>query len=516
MVTQIRFAFGQTEYIPYSYQYYQTFDPNLYSNQTRTHTTLKNEFIADSLLKPVYDSINGNTTGKNMLLNSHLIDENYGAGSKLYADVLPDLLAGEDFSAKHSVWLTSVGAQLGGDVSNEFHYYLNFFANNGQMPGYFAQYASSTGYISGEGSDRSPGSSTTYWYYSTFLFDYTPVKFLDIQAGKDNNFIGDGYRSVLLSNFAPNYPFFKATVSAGSLQYMIMYAYLANPANTDPVPSPANANKWGYFQYLDWNISNKISVGFFQNTMEATRNTNGEKIGFNPSLAMPFTFLVAQDNIDNNPAKNLVGFTAKYKVFQHTILYGQFALNEFHASDILSGDGAIDNKSAYQIGFRGSDLFGIKNLNYLAEFNTARPFTYSSFDQSSNYSQDGQPLADPFGANFREWVGILNYRVKRFSFQGQINYAYYGLDENGDNYGQNIFQPYTSAYKAYGNYVGQGIRTNFYYAGGNVSYIVNPKNNLRFTLSSFYRETTNVDDNNRAFIFMVGIQSSFRDINFDF
>lgn len=46
-------------------------------------------------------------------------------------------------------------------------------------------------------------------------------------------------------------------------------------------------------------------------------------------------------------------------------------------------------------------FFKVKRLNYLAEFNTARPYTYAHFDRLSNYSNYNQPLAHPFGANFR-------------------------------------------------------------------------------------------------------------------
>src|SRR5690606_6397940 len=79
-------------------------------------------------------------------------------------------------------------------------------------------------------------------------------------------------------------------------------------------------------------------------------------------------------------------------------------------------------------GFRGFDAFGIKDLNFLAEYNTARPYTYAHFDPVSNYSNYGQPLAHPWGANFRELVGIVNYSYKRFDFSVQGTWGQYGTD----------------------------------------------------------------------------------------
>jgi hypothetical protein len=259
-----------------------------------------------------------------------------------------------------------------------------------------------------------------------------------------------------------------------------------------------------------------VSLGFFQNVMETTKDANGQKRGFNPSLATPFAFVQPLSNIDNNPVKNLLGATIKYKVLNKTTLYGQFALGEFHAADIFSGNGSSVNKSGWQLGVRGADLFGVKSLNYLGEFNTARPYTYQSYEQASSYSNYDEPLGHPIGANFREWLGILNYSIGRFDLQGQLNYANYGLDMNDLNYGKNVLNLYTQPAQQYGNYVGQGLHTDFYYAAGKVAYLLNPKYNLRVELGAVYRNEKNNAFNNKTNMLTIGLRSSFRNIYTDF
>ena len=44
-------VFAQTDYQPYSYQFYQKFNAELYSTNTEEHTALKPFFIDDTLLK---------------------------------------------------------------------------------------------------------------------------------------------------------------------------------------------------------------------------------------------------------------------------------------------------------------------------------------------------------------------------------------------------------------------------------------------------------------------------------
>src|SRR5690606_18334057 len=92
---------------------------------------------------------------------------------------------------------------------------------------------------------------------------------------------------------------------------------------------------------------------------------------------------------------------------------------EFTAKEFFGGNGYAHNKWATQIGVRGYDVFNVKNLSFLTEFNVVRPYTYQHFDSGSNYSNHAEPLAHPLGANFREFLGIAQYSWKRFDFSVQ-------------------------------------------------------------------------------------------------
>lgn len=520
-ISAINMATAQSEYQPYSYQFYQKFSADLYSTDTRIHTAIKPYFVDDSLIKKTYDSLMNvgvkqrSTWLGRKVFNEHQIDVK-GSNYTLYGDFLPDVGVGRDFSGHTSVWNTTIGYQMGGNIGKQFSFYGSIYENEAQFPAYITQLINSSYYIPGEGKDLDPSQNTKNWLYSSFLLSYTPVKYVNFTLGKDKTFIGDGYRSMLLSDFASNYPFFKINVTLGNVKYMTMYAFMDDP-NAPKIPGDnSTRKKWGYFQYVDWNVSKRFSVGLFQNVMAATRDSTGQKRGFDPSLASPFIFLPTMNNSEHDPDKNLLGLTSKFKIFNKTILYGQFALNEFRAQDFFSNDGAYTNKFGFQLGVRGADLFHVQGLNYLAEYNSAKPYTYSSFDQTSNYSQDDQPLADPFGANFREWVGILNYSVGRFDFQGQLDYAYFGLDVDGLDYGQNIFISYNNAVHKFGNYLGQGLATDYYYAQGKVAYLLNPKYNLRLEFSALYRDEKNSVFNAKTTLFTIGLRSSFRNIYTDF
>ncbi len=505
---------AQSVYQPYSYDFYQKLNNGLYSTSTREHTALK-PLIIDSVLKFHYDSImNYGSDGKQhsllyrKLFNEHLIDYK-GSNSTFYTDLLPDFDIGRDFSGKLTTSTTSLGLQVGGTVSNKLYYNVTGYLSSAVVPDYMATYINQVGIVPGQAYAKIYRNNGYDWSYITATVSYTPIKYLNISAGRDKTFIGDGYRSMLLSDYASPYPFFKLTGTLGNVTYMVMWTDMNDPAFTSPYN--VNRQKFGVFHYLDWNVNNRLSFGFFENIMGFFTDDNGVKRPFDVNYINPIIFLKPVNNASDDPDKSLLGFTGKYKITNGITVYGQFALNEFHEKDFFSSDGASDNKYGWQLGLRGANLFGIKNLNYLVESNNAKPYTYSARSAIENYSENSEPLAHPWGANFRELVGLLKYSYKRFDFSGEADYGHYGLDINGINYGKDIFQTYPNP-NTYGNYTGQGLTTNMYFLEGKVAYVLNPKYNLRIELGGIYRQEQNSEFKDKTSMLTIGLRSSFRQI----
>lgn len=510
---------AQSEYQPYSYQFYQKLNSDLYSTKTREHTALKPLFADDSLLKSHYDSLmNYGMDGKqhtpfyNKLFNEHLIDYKT-ANSTFYTDLLPDLTIGRDLSGKLTTSTTSIGLQLGGTVSNKFYYNVTGYLSSAVLPDYLSTYINQVGVIPGQAYGKIYRDNGYDWSYLTATVSYTPIKYLNISAGRDKTFIGDGYRSMLLSDYASPYPFFKLTGTLGNVRYMVMWTYMNDPAFTSPLD--VSRKKFGVFHYLDWNVSNRLSFGFFENVMGFFTDDNGAKRPFDFNYINPIIFMKPVNNASDDPDKSLLGFTGKYKITDGITAYGQFALNEFVGKQFFSNSGASVNKYGWQLGIRGANLFSVKGLNYLFETNTAKPYTYAARSAIENYSENSEPLAHPWGANFREFVGLLNYTYKRFDFSGEADFGHYGLDINGLNYGKDIYKSYNDAVKQFGNYTGQGLTTNMYYLEGKVAYVINPKYNLRIELGGIYRQEQNSQFTDRTTMIIIGLRSSFRQLYTD-
>lgn len=510
--------------ILHDYQLYQKLNRSVYDTNTKFHSSIRGFYADDPRLKKDYDSLmNGGADSLNnrswvhrKLFQEHLIQVQNDEYS-IYADFLADFQLGKDVEGNRSTWLNTRGFQVGGHVGKKFSFYLNAFENQGKFANYVNDYIVTNQVVPGQGYGKL-ATSTQDWAYVTALLSYAPNKYLNFALGYDKNFIGDGYRSVLLSDVASNYSFFRIRASLGSLQYQTIYAYMLDPG----APKLTNdrrlgdRGKWMAAHYLDWNATSRLSVGFFQAVTWADAEIEGKR-GFDFNYIHPFMFLRPIENTNTtSPDKMRMGVNVKYELLDKTALYGQFMFDEFTAKEFFKGDGYWANKWAIQLGLRGSDLFKIARLNYLAEFNTARPYTYAHFDRLSNYAHYNQALAHPYGANFREFLGILNYSVKRFDFEGQALYAAYGLDATGANFGKDIFKSYNTRSVQYGSHVGQGILTDLYLLQGKVSYLFNPKYNLRLELGGLLRQEKNSIVNDKTAMITFGLRTSFRNLYYDF
>jgi hypothetical protein len=140
------------------------------------------------------------------------------------------------------------------------------------------------------------------------------------------------------------------------------------------------------------------------------------------------------------------------------------------------------------------DLFGVKNLDLQLEANLIRPFTYTHRDSIANYTHYNQPLAHPLMANVREFVGILRYQpANKWHAKARVNYWMGGTDINGQNWGNNIFLPYTTRAADYGNVFGAASTSKWMNANLWLGY--EWKENLFLEFNAYARKSPDVDMN---------------------
>lgn len=489
----------------------------LYMPSERYHASIKPYLMQDSIVKATFDSLtsSNNIFKKNIIIrkmfNEHLVEVNK-KDYQLYADFLSDFQIGKDISKHQTTWINSRGFQIVGQIGKDVSFQSTFYEVQGRFPGYLTDYINKNRVVPGQGYIKNYGSNSFDYASADGNVSYHPNKHFTFQLGHGKNFIGDGYRSLLLSDVAFNYPFFKIITTLGNIRYINLLAQFSDFHNVTFNDETAFPKKYGIFHYLDWSVTNRLTIGLFENIMVQPR-------GFDLNLINPIIFLRPVEFSEGSPDKALVGLNLSYKAFKNYLLYGQLAINEFTAKEVFKKNGYWANKQGVQFGLRGFDILNIKNLSFLTEFNTVRPFTYSANVSIKNYAHFNQSLADPLGANFKEGIAFVTYQYKRYSFRIQLNYAYYGIDnpqDSASNVGKDIYRPYTTRSSNYGFFIGSGIKTHLYYSDIRVAYIINPKLNLRLEVGYINRKESNMIYKNNTNFISFGLRSSFRNFYYDF
>lgn len=509
---------NKAELLPISNEINTKAGKRIYFNGTKkVHTSMLPYFvgdISDSLSKdsllvgmryPGQDWQSKNWVYRKVF-KEHLVEVN-DKDYNFYLDFLPDLQIGRQ--SGRTIWLNTRGVEIGGRIGKQFSFTSHFYENQAHLPDYLSAFVRQNRVIPGQGYAKTYGNGGFDFAYSGGSLSYTPSKYVNFQLGYDKNFIGDGYRSLLLSDNTFNYPFFKVTATLGSVRYMAMWAQFIDFQDTpfdDETPYP---KKYGLFHYLSWNATKRLSVGLFENIMWRPR-------GFEFSYVNPIMFMRPTEFANGSPDKALIGFNASYKIADRYVVYGQLMINEFTFKEVFSGKGYWANKQGGQLGVKGFDVFKVNGLNAQLEMNRVRPYSYSASDHFKNYGHYGQSLAHPLGANFKEYLGIVSYSYKRFDLRFQLSHATYGLDINGLNYGKDIYKNYTTRIDDYGVYIGHGLKTNLLYADANLAYILNPKNNLRIEVGCTMRNESNSQWTDKQRFFNIGLRSSFRNLYKDF
>lgn len=438
----------------------------------------------------------------------------------VFIDFLPDFQIGKSNRGK-TLWLNTRGARVQANIGKNFYFETSVYENQGVFPVYLDSFVARKRVIPGQGEPKIKSIGKSYDYaYVNALLSYTPNKYLNFTLGYGTNSIGDGYRSLILSDISFSYPYLKITGTLGQFQYTSMWAQfmdLSNKTFGQAYEDLGYDKKWGVFHFLDWNANKKLTIGLFDAVIWPNSDSSGRKRGFDWTYMNPIIFLRPAEASAGSSDNALVGMNIKYKLFPKTTVYGQMTLDEFKLSEMFNGKGWWANKWATQLGFRSFDLFKVHKLDLQGELNIARPFTYSFRNTQGNYAHYNQSLAHPMGANFKEVLGIASYTYKRWYVRGQLTYAQYGLDpDNATNYGQDIFKSYDSRLREYDNKIGQGIKTDFLYGQGTIAFVLNPKYNLRLELSAAGRQEKNELKTNREFIFSFGLRSTFRQLYYDF
>jgi len=445
------------------------------------------------------------------LFREHLVAVDT-ADVKFTIDPLLNINGGYERIQGKKTWTNTRGFIIRGTLGEKLSFESTFLENQSEFPSYLDKFVRLNKIVPGSGAPKAFGNLAFDYEMASGYLSYTPSKFFNFQFGTGKNFIGEGYRSLILSDQSFDYPYLRITTSFWHFKYTNLYAQLQDL--TEANGTHYWRKKYTTMHLLSWDVTKNFNIGLFEAVVWSAQDSLVQR-GFEVNYLNPIIFLNPVETSLDSPDNMLMGFTYSYRI-NRTTLYGQIMLDEFRLKDVLAGDGWWDNKQAFQIGVKSFEPFSIKGLFLLTEYNQARPFTFSYKNSIQNYGHYNQPLGDPLGANFREWVSMVRYQKRRWIGQAKLITAHYGKDVNNLNYGMNIFDSYNTHVQEYGNRIGQGLRTNLIYTDLQLRYIINPTIHFEFFGGMIYRNETNTSSTQRDNQIYIGLRTSIQNVYGDF
>jgi hypothetical protein len=336
---------------------------------------------------------------------------------------------------------------------------------------------------------------------------FNAAKYIDFQFGYDKNFIGNGYRSMFLSDWGNSYLFLKINTRIWKLNYQNIFMELMPRFRR--TGNVLLDRKYSAIHHLSMNVTKWLNIGLFEGVVFGRKNR------YDFQYLNPIIFLRHIEGTVGSPDNALAGIDFKANAFHKFQFYGQFLLDEFILKQITKSNGYWANKWGLQAGIKYIDAFKIRNLDLQVETNRVRPYTYAHFDSVANYTHYNQPLAHPLGANFQEYIGILKYQpAPRWYINARAIYYKQGLDSSGVNFGSNPLLNYDTRPREYGFDIGSGDKATCVNAMLQVSYEL--RENLFFEGALLQKkfELKNVSDYTTMFSLGVRLNMFGRDYDF--
>jgi len=502
--------------------YYQAEIERRFLNDSSDHDFYGQHLSSRPILqsRTAADSIYADYSKQYYWLTQKIFKENFlifqGSDFWCAVDPIVDLEGGHDLfiDSMHLKYWNTRGIRVQAKFLDKIGFVTEFYENQAKVPDYqsalfkdhgefilsggLTTYKQTNAVIPGYARTK-PFKTTGYDFaFAQGYLTIEPNRFFNLRAGNGNHFIGNGSRSLLLSDMACNYPFLKMETNFWNnrIQYHVMYNLMTNLYRLAYFTTPESTyeRKIGSFHYLDIAVTKNLTVGIFEGAV--WRHTDSLGTGeIDPMFGNPViglnSILKSTDSANYN---SILGLNVNFNFFRNSI-YGQVV---------------YDHKtiSAFQVGIKSYDVL-IPKLDLSAEYNHAEQNTYLSNNRRYNFSHYNLPLAHPLTAGFDELLFKISYQYNRWFFQNST--VYYAQPQNDStNLGTDILQAQSTVSLNMFN------QTNVFYNQFEAGYRFNKRYNLQAVAGYIYRtDNKSVNAGITQYVY-AGIRTRLKNKRFDY
>ena len=432
--TWVTFSFGQQNLVPLHSFYKDQLFANKLSKPYNEGSFLPISEGEYNLLPAILDSTPRYYTVTDILYRKHLIEI---TSKDCYITISPaaNISLGKDFTdtTDRRLMQNTRGVFVEGDLFKKFSFATSFYENQARFTPYEDNYYSSVGEqyqnTAGEYYTQNaviPGAGRTKEFkvdgfdyaFAVGYFSYAPIKQLRISAGNNPQFIGDGYRSLLLSDNSYSAPYLRLDWKISpKFNFTYYRSRLINLlrrrlSSSAEVYYETKGHSVNYFTYKP---TEKMSISLFEGSIWNRGDSLTSKMS-HPLYYNPVPFISSLILNGKNEVVSLLGINANYQLGDNHRIYAQLAMNDWNTE-----------KLGYQLGYRGYNFFGLNDFMLQLELNHVPANIYEASNPRLNYSHYNLPLAHSKGSGFREMVLRANYEYKHWF--ADLRSAFYILDD---------------------------------------------------------------------------------------
>jgi hypothetical protein len=401
--------------------------------------------------------------------------------------------------SKYNHYTNSRGLWMSGSIGNSISFHTSFLESQSMFPSYMRYISDSLEVIPGMGRYKTFHNIRGYDYaFSNSQVNVEPWKFLRFSLGYGKRFIGHGYRSLLLSDAAMNYPYFQVQFQQKKWRYSSTWSALQEQIrlNTSATNEALFQRKIGSMNVFSFCPNNKWEFNITESHiysywMDSTKT----KLPFSAMTPLPLL-----QTLHSKKITSWIGIDLQFRVSKNWNLYGQFLYSlQPKPADILSS--SIPSSTSYQIGSLFSSIV-TKNLDLRVEYNLIGKYAYSSPNLNSSFSQQNQSLGHASGQDLNEWMVRLDYKIKRILLHASYIQTQQSIGNSGD-----VFSQSTSSFF--------GPRS-LQHSQFQVGYLINPKTHMACWIKYINHHDARVSASpnsntlpmyNNAQLFTIGIQT---------
>ena len=174
---------------------------------------------------------------------------------------------GDDTQDGNFVFQNTRGLKLRGTIDQKVYFYSSILENQQRFLNYEEDEIARLNAIPGQGFFKTYQSGLIDgirgWDYlnAQAYVGLKISKSIDFQLGHGRHFIGDGIRSMLLSDYGNNYFYLQLNTKIWKLHYQNTFAELSSFSSRDNIGSELIPKKYLASHYLNYQVSDRLSIG---------------------------------------------------------------------------------------------------------------------------------------------------------------------------------------------------------------------------------------------------------------